>query len=95
MIVGESQTSLESLRKEVMKVKKMIIIILAAVFTFALVLVSLAEEKKVETLKSSEKPSVKETVKPAQDMTNEEIKTDIPDEVINESDEDDEEEEEE
>jgi cell division protein FtsN len=73
----------------------MIAIILAVLFTFALALVSLAEEKKVETLKSAEQPSVKETVKPAQDITEEEIKTDIPDEVIDESDEDGEEEEEE
>ena len=75
--------------------KKMIIIILAVLFTFALALVSLAEEKKVETLKSDEKPSVKETVKPAQDITKEEIKTDVPDKVTDESDEDGEEEEEE
>jgi hypothetical protein len=81
--------------KEVIYVKKMLIIILTAFFTFALASVSFAEEKQVETPQPTEKSMVKETIKPAQDSTKEEITTGVQEKDIDESDEDTEEEDEE
>jgi uncharacterized protein YxeA len=75
-------------------VKKILIIIMAVLFIFALAAVSQATEKKIKTTQPVEKPAVKETLDPVQDTTKEEIKADVSETDTDESDGDGEEEEE-
>lgn len=75
--------------------KKILIIITAVLFIFALAAVSPAAEKKIETTQPVEKPAVKETIDPIQDTTKEEIKAGVSETDTDGSDGDGEEEEEE
>jgi hypothetical protein len=76
-------------------VKKILVIITAVLFIFALATVSPSAEKKIETTEPVEKPAVKDTIDPAKDTTKEEINAGVSETDTDESDGDDEEEEDE